>query len=58
MDYDFNLDDYKRPIKLSYDLIDAKNNKKILGKGEKLNIIAKKLKDKGLSSVAIPNEQT
>ena len=39
----------KDHIKLSYDLIDAKNNKKVLGKGEKLNIvIAKKLKEKGL----------
>ena len=55
---DFDLENYKRPLKLSYDLIDAKNNKKILGKGEKLNIvIAKKLKEKGLSSISIPNEQ-
>jgi len=55
---DFNLDNYKRPLKLSYDLIDAKNNKKVLGKGEKLNIvIAKKLKEKGLNSISIPNEQ-
>ena len=45
-------------MKLSYDLIDAKNNKKVLGKGEKLNIvIAKKLKEKGLSSISIPNDQ-
>ena len=43
---DFDLDNYKRPLKLSYDLIDAKNNK-VLGKGEKLNIvIAKNLKKK------------
>ena len=49
---DFNLENYKRPIKLSYDLIDAKNNKKVLGKGEKLNIvIAKKLKEKGLNKL-------
>ena len=55
---DFNLDNYKRPLKLSYDLIDAKNNKKVLGKGEKLNIvIAKKLKEKGLNSISIPNDQ-
>ena len=55
---DFDLDNYKRPLKLSYDLIDAKNNKKVLGKGEKLNIvIAKKLKEKGLNTIAIPNEQ-
>ena len=44
---DFNPENYKRPIKLSYDLIDSKNNKKVLSKGEKLNlIIAKKLQDK------------
>ena len=55
---DFNLDNYKRPLKLSYDLIDAKNNKKVLGVGEKLNIvIAKKLKEKGLDSISIPNDQ-
>ena len=47
---DFIPENYKRPIKLSYDLIDAKNNKKILSKGEKLNIvIAKKLYEKGLN---------
>ena len=55
---DFFLENYKRPLKLSYDLIDAKTNKKVLGKGEKLNIvIAKKLQEKGLNSIAIPNEQ-
>ena len=55
---DFNVDNYKRPLKLSYDLIDAKNNKKVLGKGEKLNIvIAKKLKEKGLHTISIPNDQ-
>ena len=36
----------------------AKNNKKVLGKGEKLNIvIAKKLKEKGLNSISIANDQ-
>ena len=55
---DFDLENFKRPLKLSYDLIDAKNNKKVLGKGEKINIvIAKKLKEKGLSSISIPNDQ-
>ena len=54
----FDLENYKRPLKLSFDLIDAKNNKKVLGKGEKLNIvIAKKLKEKGLTSISIPNDQ-
>ena len=55
---DFNLENYKRPLKLSYDLIDAKNNKKILSKGEKLNIvIAKKLNEKGLKSITVSNDQ-
>ena len=55
---DFNPENYKRPIKLSYDLIDSKNNKKILSKGEKLNfIIAKKLQEKGLQSILISNDQ-
>ena len=55
---DFNVENYKRPQKLSYDLIDAKNNKKVLAAGEKLNIIiAKKLQEKGLKSISIPNEQ-
>ena len=47
VDLDFTLENFKRPQKLSYDLIDAQNNKKILNKGEKLNVvIAKKLKKK------------
>ena len=55
---EFNPDNYKRPIKLAFDLIDAKNNKKILSKGEKLNsIIAKKLQEKGLQSILTTNEQ-
>ncbi len=55
---DFILDNYKRPQKLSYDLIDAKSNKKVLGAGEKLNVvIAKKLQEKGLKSISIPNDQ-
>ena len=55
---DFDPENYKRPIKLSDDLIDSKNNKKILAKGEKLNlIIAKKLQEKGLKSILTSNEQ-
>ncbi len=55
---DFDPEDYKRPIKLSYDLIDSQNSKKVLMKGEKLNfIIAKKLKDKGLKSILSSNDQ-
>jgi len=54
----FNPENYKRPIKLSFDLIDSKSNKKILSKGEKLNlIIAKKLQDKGLKSILTSNDQ-
>ncbi len=54
----FNPENYKRPIKLSYDLIDSKNNKKVLSRGEKLNIIiAKKLQEKGLNSISVSNEQ-
>ena len=41
--------DFKRPIKLTSDIYDPKNNKKILSKGEKLNlVIARKLQEKGL----------
>jgi DNA-directed RNA polymerase subunit beta len=55
---DFNPENYKRPIKLSHDLIDSKNNKKILSKGEKLNLtIAKKLQEKGLKSILVTNDQ-
>ncbi|MDC3127690.1 DNA-directed RNA polymerase subunit beta [Candidatus Pelagibacter bacterium] len=55
---DFNPENYKRPIKLSYDLIDSKNNKKVLSKGEKLNfLIAKKLQEKGLKSVLTSRDQ-
>ena len=56
---EFNLDNYKRPIKLSYDLINAENKKIIIKKGEKLNfVIAKKLKEeKGLEKISISNEQ-
>ena len=49
------MENYRRPIKLSHDLIDASNGK-ILSKGEKLNIIiAKKLHEKGLKSILVSN---
>ena len=55
---EFNPESFKRPIKLSYDLIDASNGKKILSKGDKLNIvIAKKLKEKNLNKISISNEE-
>ena len=55
---DFNIENFKRPLKLSYDLINAENNKKVLSKGDKLNlVIAKKLKEKGLNTISLPNDQ-
>ncbi len=55
---EFNPENYKRPIKLSSDLIDSSNNKKILSKGEKLNyIIAKKLQEKGLKSISLSKDE-
>ncbi len=54
----FVPENYKRPIKLSYDLVDSKSNKKFLDKGEKLNlIIANKLKEKGLSNISVSNNE-
>ena len=54
----FIPENYKRPIKIPYDLIDSKTKKKFLNKGEKLNyIIAKKLKEKNLSDILIPNSE-
>ena len=39
-------------------MVDSKNNKKILSKGEKLNfIIAKKLQEKGLKNILVSNEE-
>jgi len=55
---DFIPENFKRPIKLSFDLIDSKTDKKFLTKGEKLNlVIAKKLHEKGLKSIAVSNEE-
>ena len=54
----FVPENYKRPIKLSFDLIDAKTNKKFLDKGEKLNlVIANKLKEKGLGNILVSNNE-
>lgn len=48
----FDPNEYKRPVKLRADLIDAKNEKRSLKKGSKINlIIAKKLFDEGLKNV-------
>jgi len=54
----FIPENYKRPIKLSYDLIDAKTKKKHLSKGEKLNfIIAQKLKEKNINNILVDNNE-
>tara|TARA_B100000700_G_scaffold74805_1_gene83623 strand:- start:805 stop:4899 length:4095 start_codon:yes stop_codon:yes gene_type:complete len=54
----FEPEKYKRPIKLHFDLIDKKNNKKILKKGEKLNfVLAKNLKEKGLKEIFVSEEE-
>jgi len=53
----FNPDDYKRPIKLRYDLIDSTNGKKILKKGSKINfVIAKKIFDDGLKNILVTSD--
>src|SRR6056300_805808 len=49
---------YDKETKLSFNLIDAKTNKKILDKGEKLNlVIANKLKEKGLGNILVSNNE-
>ncbi len=54
----FDINNFKRPVKLAFDLIDAKSNKKILAKGEKLNfVIAKKFQEKNLKEIFITNEE-
>ena len=53
----FNPNDYKRPIKLRTDLINSKDNKKVLKKGSKINfIIAKKLYDEGLKNILFTSD--
>ncbi len=54
----FDINNYKRPVKLTFDLIDAKSNKKMLSKGEKLNfVIAKKLEEKNLKEIFVSNDE-
>ena len=54
----FVPENYKRPIKLSHDLVDANTNKKFLSKGDKLNfLIATKLKEKNLKNILISNNE-
>ena len=53
----FDSNEFKRPIKLGFDLVDIKS-KKILSKGEKLNIvIARRLEEKGLKQILVSNEE-
>jgi len=54
----FKPENYKRPMKLSYDLVDANTNKKHLSKGDKLNfVIAQKLKEKNLNNILVSNSE-
>ena len=53
----FNPNEYKRPVKLRTDLVDANNDKRILKKGSKINFaIAKKLFDEGLKNVLFTSD--
>ena len=53
----FNPNDFKRPIKLRTDLINSKNDKKVLKKGSKINyVIAKKLFDDGLKNISFTSD--
>ncbi len=54
----FEPEKYKRPIKLLFDLVDKKSNKKILKKGEKINLVlAKKLQEKGLKEILVSKDE-
>ena len=54
----FKPEKYKRPVKLMFDLIDKKNNKKVLKKGEKLNfVVAEKLKNKDLNEIFVSTDE-
>jgi len=53
----FEIDDYKRPLKLRTDLINSDDNKKILKKGSKINfVLAKKLYDEGLKNISFNSD--
>ncbi len=50
----FNPENYKRPIKLREDLVDASTEKVILNKGSKINyVIAKKVNSAGLNNILL-----
>ena len=53
----FDPENYKRPIKLRDDLVNAVNEKIILKKGEKINyIIAKKINEDGLKNILLESD--
>ena len=53
----FDFNDYKRPLKLKDDLVDAATGKKFLKKGSKINFaIAKKLYEDGLKNVSVASD--
>ncbi len=54
----FVPENYKRPIKLLFDLVDKQTNKKVLQKGDKLNfVLANKLKEKKLKQIKVSPEE-
>jgi DNA-directed RNA polymerase subunit beta len=53
----FNPDNYKRPVKIRFDLINATDGKKVLKKGSKINsVIAKKISDEGLKNILVSSD--
>ena len=49
-----NQKNIKDQLNFQFDLIDKKNKKKVLKKGEKLNfVLAKNLKEKGLKEILV-----
>jgi len=53
----FDLNNYKRPVKLRNDLINAKDQKIVLKNGSKINlIIAQKLYDDGLKNISYTSD--
>ena len=53
----FDPEDYRRPIKLRTDLVNANNEKTELKKGSKINyVIAKKIFDSGLKNILVSSD--
>ena len=57
MDNHSDINNFKRPVKLGFDLIDAKNNKKVLSKVKIKFVIAKNPEEKNLKEIFITNEE-